>query len=78
MTSRQNSMNFMKESNIKKGLGALMQPEILNKVSRDRGNFEFRANVEMNIYYNNNSDESYEVEGGLSGVIVEPLNEYEV
>lgn len=31
----------------------------------------------MNIYYNNNSDESYEVEGGLSGVIVEPLNEYE-
>lgn len=22
----------------------------------------------MNIYYNNNSDESYEVEGGLSGV----------
>ena len=32
-----------------------MQPEILNKVSRDRGNFEFRANVEMNIYYNNNN-----------------------
>ena len=78
MTSRQNSMNFMKESNIKKGVGALMQPEILNKVSRDRGNFKFRTNVEMNIYYNNNSDESYEVEGGLSGVIVEPLNEYEV
>ena len=48
-------MNFMKESNIKKGVGALMQPEILNKVSRDRGNFEFRANVEMNIYYNNNN-----------------------
>ena len=42
-----------------------------------KGNFEFRTNVEMNIYYGNNSDESYEVEGGLSGVIVEPLNEYE-
>ena len=27
----------------------------------------------MNIYYGNNSDESYKVEGGVSGVIVEPL-----
>lgn len=38
-----------------------------------KGNFEFRTNVEMNIYYGNNSDESYKVEGGVSGVIVEPL-----
>lgn len=45
---------------------------VLDKHGRN-GNFEFRTNVEMNIYYEGN----YDVEGGLSDIIVEPLEEYE-
>jgi hypothetical protein len=41
------------------------------------GNFDFRTEVEMNIFYGNYNDESYYVEGGLKDVIVEPLEEYE-
>ena len=45
---------------------------VLDKHGRN-GDFEFRTNVEMNIYYEGN----YDVEGGLSDIIVEPLEEYE-
>ena len=45
--------------------------DIFLKAHGTNGGFESRTNVEMNIYF----DANYEVEGGLSDVIVEPLEQ---
>jgi len=42
----------------------------------DNGDFEYRTNIEMNIFFGDGSDESYETNSGLSNVVVEPLEEY--
>lgn len=49
--------------------------DILEKHGKN-GNFEYRTNIEMNIFFGDGSDESYETERGLSDIIVEPLEEY--
>lgn len=35
-----------------------------------------RTNIEMNIFFGDGSDESYETGRGLSNIVVEPLEEY--
>ena len=56
-----------------------MERKCYSAVCRRRGingNFEYRTSIEMNIFFGDGSDESYETERGLSNIVVEPLEEY--